>query len=53
MLADRDLLLRVNLIHEHSHVHRPTEGEHVHEHGIDHHPATGLEPAPSPSPLGV
>ena len=35
VLADRDLLLAVNLIHEHSHLHGGRS--HVHEHGIDHH----------------
>ncbi len=52
VLADRDLLLRVNLIHEHSHIH-VAEGEHAHEHGIDHHPSIDIDPSPSPSPLGV
>jgi cobalt/nickel transport system ATP-binding protein len=36
VLSDRDLLLGVNLIHEHGHLHRG-EGAHVHEHAIDHH----------------
>ncbi|HYR61709.1 MAG TPA: ABC transporter ATP-binding protein [Actinomycetota bacterium] len=35
ILADRDLLLRVNLIHEHTHSHDARE--HAHEHGADHH----------------
>ena len=35
VLADRELLLAVNLIHEHTHVHG-TE-VHTHEHGLDHH----------------
>lgn len=35
ILADRDLLLSVNLIHEHSHRHGDVE--HAHEHGHDHH----------------
>jgi cobalt/nickel transport system ATP-binding protein len=37
VMGDRDLLLSVNLIHEHSHVHHVEEDAHVHEHGIDHH----------------
>jgi cobalt/nickel transport system ATP-binding protein len=36
VLADRDLLLGVNLIHEHSHLHAG-ERAHAHEHAIDHH----------------
>ncbi|MGE5227804.1 MAG: energy-coupling factor ABC transporter ATP-binding protein [Planctomycetaceae bacterium] len=39
LLSDRDTLLSVNLIHDHSHVHRlggATE-EHVHAHGPEHH----------------
>ena len=36
ILADRDLLLGVNLIHEHDHLH-PGEGAHAHEHGVEHH----------------
>jgi cobalt/nickel transport system ATP-binding protein len=36
ILGDRDLLLSVNLIHEHSHLH-PGEGPHEHEHTPDHH----------------
>jgi cobalt/nickel transport system ATP-binding protein len=39
VLADRDLLLSVNLIHEHSHVHLDDPSEHAHEHGLDHHRA--------------
>jgi cobalt/nickel transport system ATP-binding protein len=35
VLADRDMLLGVNLIHEHSHRHGTDL--HSHEHGIDHH----------------
>lgn len=35
ILADRDLLLGVNLIHEHTHVHDGTV--HDHEHAIGHH----------------
>ena len=35
VLTDRDLLLGVNLIHEHTHVHG-TE-VHRHEHGLEHH----------------
>jgi len=37
VLADRELLLGVNLIHEHDHLHAG-EPVHVHEHAIDHHP---------------
>jgi len=35
VLKDRDLLLSVNLIHEHSHSHDALE--HAHEHALDHH----------------
>jgi cobalt/nickel transport system ATP-binding protein len=35
VLADRELLLSVNLIHEHAHRHAAEE--HVHDHPIDHH----------------
>ena len=35
VLADRHLLLEVNLIHEHSHVHGSEI--HSHPHGLDHH----------------
>lgn len=35
VLANRDLLLDVNLIHEHSHIHGDLVHEHAH--GIDHH----------------
>ena len=38
VLADRHLLLDVNLIHEHSHLHG-TE-IHSHLHGLDHHGET-------------
>jgi len=38
ILADRDLLLRVNLIHQHSHLH-PGETPHEHEHEPTHHHA--------------
>lgn len=41
VLADRDLLLRANLVHEHSHRHGPVS--HAHPHALDHHPA--VEPA--------
>ena len=39
VLGDRDLLIGVNLIHDHAHVHRlgSTEEKHVHEHGPEHH----------------
>jgi len=36
ILTDRELLLGVNLIHEHSHLH-PGEAPHGHEHGPGHH----------------
>jgi cobalt/nickel transport system ATP-binding protein len=38
VLADRNLLLDVNLIHEHSHVHGSEI--HSHPHGLDHHEPT-------------
>ncbi len=47
ILADRDLLLGVNLIHEHSHLH-PGEAPHGHEHGPGHH-----DELPSPEVLGA
>jgi cobalt/nickel transport system ATP-binding protein len=37
VLADRDLLLRVNLVHEHTHLHEDVE--HAHEHDVEHHDA--------------
>ena len=39
VLADRELLLRVNLIHDHTHVHRlgSSEAPHEHEHDPSHH----------------
>ena len=37
ILADRDLLIRANLIHEHLHEHGGTR--HVHDHDLDHHDA--------------
>ncbi|HEY8201892.1 MAG TPA: ABC transporter ATP-binding protein [Actinomycetota bacterium] len=37
ILGDQDLLLSVNLIHEHSHFHQGI-GTHTHAHGMDHHP---------------
>ncbi len=43
VLADRDLLLRVNLIHEHVHVHEGVSHTHVHAHEGPHeheHPGT-------------
>jgi cobalt/nickel transport system ATP-binding protein len=36
VLEQRDLLLKVNLIHEHSHRHGGAEHEHAHEHGHLH-----------------
>jgi cobalt/nickel transport system ATP-binding protein len=35
VLARRELLLDVNLVHEHSHLHGSRA--HSHEHGLDHH----------------
>jgi cobalt/nickel transport system ATP-binding protein len=35
VIGDRDLLLSVNLIHEHRHVHDSVV--HTHVHGLDHH----------------
>ena len=35
ILADRDLLIRANLIHEHLHEHGTTR--HAHDHDLDHH----------------
>jgi cobalt/nickel transport system ATP-binding protein len=39
ILHDRDLLLRVNLIHDHTHIHRlgSAEEAHEHEHDATHH----------------
>jgi cobalt/nickel transport system ATP-binding protein len=37
ILADRDLLIRANLIHEHLHEHGATR--HAHDHDLDHHQA--------------
>ncbi len=37
ILADRDLLIRANLIHEHLHEHRGTV--HSHDHDLEHHGA--------------
>ena len=37
ILADRDLLIRANLIHEHLHEHGGTR--HAHEHDLEHHEA--------------
>ena len=41
ILRDRELLLRVNLIHDHTHIHRLGSGEEAHEHEHDptHHAA--------------
>jgi cobalt/nickel transport system ATP-binding protein len=36
LLADRDLLLRVNLIHEHSHFHQGEKHTHAHHHAGPH-----------------
>lgn len=42
VLGDRELLIGVNLIHDHAHVHRlgNAEEKHVHEHGPEHHQHT-------------
>ena len=52
VLADRDLLLRVNLIHEHVHVHGGVSHTHVHAHEGPHeheHPGTAsLDPGQQP-----
>jgi cobalt/nickel transport system ATP-binding protein len=50
ILADRDLLLSVNLIHEHSHQHRDIL--HLHEHAADHHDDPDVAAQPSPSLSG-
>jgi cobalt/nickel transport system ATP-binding protein len=50
ILADRDLLLSVNLIHEHSHTH--DDLQHLHEHAADHHDDPDAQPEPSPSLSG-
>jgi cobalt/nickel transport system ATP-binding protein len=39
ILADRDLLIRANLIHEHLHEHGGTR--HAHAHDAEHHDAAG------------
>ena len=36
VLNDLSLLLRVNLIHEHMHIHGKTVHEHLHSHGMKH-----------------
>jgi cobalt/nickel transport system ATP-binding protein len=41
LLAERDLLLGVNLIHEHSHFHESTT-HHAHEHDFKHHLDEGI-----------
>lgn len=43
ILGDRDLLLRVNLIHQHSHLH-PGEPPHAHEHEPTHHHSVLTDP---------
>ncbi len=43
ILADRDLLIRANLIHEHLHEHGGTRHSHPHEAGPDHHDGDGPE----------
>ena len=45
VLADRDLLIRVNLIHEHLHEHGSTVHSHAHEAEDGHHPLTEAVPA--------
>jgi cobalt/nickel transport system ATP-binding protein len=45
VLADRDLLLRVNLVHEHVHVHGGVAHTHVHAHeGPHEHEHAGTAP---------
>ena len=46
VLADRELLLGVNLIHDHTHVHRlgSTEEAHEHEHDPSHHLDEVIDP---------
>jgi cobalt/nickel transport system ATP-binding protein len=36
VLDDMALLLKVNLIHEHMHIHGKTVHEHLHTHGKEH-----------------
>jgi len=43
ILNDSDLLLEVNLIHEHAHVHAGLEHRHAHGHGISHGHAEASE----------
>ena len=45
VLADRDLLIRVNLIHEHLHEHGSTVHSHAHEVEDGHHPLIETVPA--------
>ncbi len=54
VLADRDLLLSVNLIHDHTHVHRlgNTEGPHEHEHDPSHHVLEGVGSSDRVRPSG-
>ncbi len=47
ILADRGLLLKVNLIHEHSHLHSG-QPPHAHEHEAAHHYDEGNPPFPGP-----
>ena len=55
ILADRELLLRANLIHAHLHEHRvgDAEVEHSHAHvaGDDHHHGAGDEVHDHPVPV--
>ena len=57
ILADRDLLLRANLIHEHLHGHLDGQAaiEHSHAHvaGDDHHHAIGTEAHDHPVSSGI
>ncbi len=48
VLADRELLLSVNLVHEHSHLHEGEPVSHAHEHEADHHVLTKGSPEGSP-----
>ena len=41
VLADRDLLIRANLIHEHLHEHGGTAHSHLHEASDGHHDEVG------------
>jgi cobalt/nickel transport system ATP-binding protein len=56
LLADRDLLLRVNLVHEHTHVHGGARHTHVHAHEgpHEHEHREAVDPAAGPAqPVAV